>query len=219
VFQISDADKTRYGVSSKSGQLGSGMILARNILKADAGTHFVYVSDSIGGNGPWDFHAAIYDRSRPDNLYTQCQKWDLAFTALLEDLDATPGSVPGKTMLDETIIVATSEFGRTPRVNTGLGRDHYPGVFTSLLAGGGVKGGRIIGRTNEDGSNAIENGWKHKERPQIDNLAATIYSALGIDWKKSYEHTPSGRAYEYVQTAPIGSNDFIAADHIGDLLI
>jgi hypothetical protein len=217
VFQSTPEEKARYGSTSNYGQLGSGMLLAKNILKAKAGTRFVYISDSIGGNGPWDFHASIYDRSRADNIYTQCMKWDQAFTALLEDLAAAPGDTPGKSMLDETIIVSTGEFGRTPRINPGNGRDHYPKAFTALLAGGGVKGGRVIGKTNEDGSDCVEPGWKHKERPQIDNLAATIYSALGVDWRKKVENTPSGRAYEYVQSAPIGSNDFIAPDHIGEL--
>ena len=85
---------------------------------------------SIGGNGPWDFHAAIYDRTKPQNLYTKCLEWDQAFTALLQDLSAAPGHEPGKTMLDETIIVSTGEFGRTPNFNTGLGRDHYDKTFT-----------------------------------------------------------------------------------------
>jgi hypothetical protein len=219
VFQVTDEENERYGASSAFGQLGSGMLLARNLLKADAGVRFVYISDSIGGNGPWDFHAGIYDRTRPDNLYTQCQKWDKAFTALLQDLAVLPGHEAGKSLLDETIIISTSEFGRTPRVNPGNGRDHYPGVFTSLLAGGGIKGARIIGKTDELGSTAAETGWKHRERPQIDNLAATFYSALGIDWMKKVENTPSGRAYEYVQSAPIGSNDFIAPDYLEELFV
>ena len=122
-----------------------------------------------------------------------------AFTALLQDLTAAPGHEPGKTLLDETIIVSTGEFGRTPNFNTGLGRDHYDKTFTSLLAGGGIKGQRVIGRTNDDCSACIDNGWNHREQPQIDNLVATIYSALGIDWRKKIENTPSGSAYHYVQ--------------------
>ena len=202
VFQVSDAERDRYG----RGQLGDGLVLAKNLLKADAGTRFVYISESIGGNGPWDFHAAIYDRTKPQNLYTKCLEWDQAFTALLQDLAAAPGHEPGKTLLDETIIVSTGEFGRTPNFNTGLGRDHYDKTFTSLLVGGGIKGQRVIGKTNDDCSACIDNGWNHREQPQIDNLVATIYSALGIDWRKKIENTPSGRAYHYVQSAPIGSN-------------
>ncbi len=109
------------------------------------------------------------------------------------------GRERGKTLLDETIIVSTGEFGRTPNFNTGLGRDHYDKTFTSLLAGGGIKGQRVIGKTNDDCSACIDPGWNHREQPQIDNLVATIYSALGIDWRKKIENTPSGRAYHYVQ--------------------
>jgi hypothetical protein len=210
VFQIGDDERNRYGRN----QLGDGLVLAKNLLKADAGTRFVYISESIGGNGPWDFHAGIYDRARPQNIYTKCWEWDQAFTALLQDLASTPGRAPGKTLLDETIIVSTGEFGRTPTFNTGNGRDHYDKTFTSLLAGGGIKGQRVIGRTNDDCSACIETGWNHREQPQIDNLVATIYSALGIDWRKKVENTPSKRAYHYVQMAPIGSNTLVAQDHI-----
>jgi uncharacterized protein (DUF1501 family) len=193
-------------------------VLAKNLIKADAGTRFVYISESIGGNGPWDFHAGIYDRARAQNIYTKSLEWDQAFTALLQDLQATPGRERGKTLLDETIIVSTGEFGRTPNFNTGLGRDHYDKTFTSLMVGGGIKGQRVIGKTNDDCSACIDPGWNHREQPQIDNLVATIYSALGIDWRKKLENTPSGRAYYYVQTAPIGSNTLVAADHI-DLFV
>jgi uncharacterized protein (DUF1501 family) len=207
---VSDAERNRYGRN----QLGDGLVLAKNLLKADAGTRFVYISESIGGNGPWDFHASIYDRTKAQNIYTKSWEWDQAFTALLQDLAATPGRERGRTLLDETIIVSTGEFGRTPTFNTGLGRDHYDKTFTSLLAGGGIKGQRVIGRTNDDCSACVETGWDHREQPQIDNLVATIYSALGIDWRKKLENTPSGRAYYYVQSAPIGSNTLIAQDHI-----
>jgi len=210
IFNVSDVERDRYG----RGQLGDGLVLAKNLLKADAGTRFVYISESIGGNGPWDFHAGIYDRTKPQNLYTKSLEWDQAFTALLQDLAAAPGHEPGKSLLDETIIVSTGEFGRTPNFNTGLGRDHYDKTFTSLLAGGGIRGQQVIGRTNHDCSECVDNGWNHREQPQIDNLVATIYSALGIDWRKTVENTPSGRAYHYVQTAPIGSNTLVAPDHI-----
>jgi hypothetical protein len=210
VFQVNDAERDRYGRN----QLGDGLVLAKNLLKADAGTRFVYISESIGGNGPWDFHAGIYDRARAQNIYTKSLEWDQAFTALLQDLQATPGRERGKTLLDETIIVSTGEFGRTPNFNTGMGRDHYDKTFTSLMVGGGITGQRVIGKTNEDCSECTDPGWNHREQPQIDNLVATIYSALGIDWRKKLENTPSGRAYHYVQFAPIGSNTLVAQDHI-----
>jgi len=88
-----------------------------------------------------------------------------------------------------------------------------------LFAGGGVKGGRIIGKTDEQGGYCVEPGWKHKPQPCQDNVVATIYSALGIDWRKTITNTPSGRAYHYVETAPVGAAEFINNDHIEELFI
>ena len=87
-------------------------------------------------------------------------------------------------MLDETLIVAQSEFGRTPGMNPVAGRDHYKGAYTGLYAGGGVAGGRVLGKTDADGSTCLDTGWRHKRQPFMDNTVATIYSALGIDWKQ-----------------------------------
>jgi uncharacterized protein (DUF1501 family) len=148
-----------------------------------------------------------------------CERFDRGFASLIKDLSSLPGRAPGKTLLDETIIVATSEFGRTPAINAVAGRDHYRQVYTTLFAGGGVKGGRVIGKTNEDGSAVVETGWKHRVQPYMDNCVASIYSALGIDWLKVIENTPSGRSYEYVQTAPIGGSEFISDDEIAELFV
>jgi uncharacterized protein (DUF1501 family) len=211
VFDVSAEEKQRYGAKA----FGLGCLLARNLFKADAGTRFVYISDSTG----YDHHSYIYDHTKPNNIYAAANTWDQGMTALLEDLAAAPGKAPGKTMLDETLIVSTSEFGRMPYVNNVAGRDHYNQTFTSFLAGGGVKGGRILGKTNEDCSKVLDNGWKHSEQPVLDNLVATIYSALGIDWLKTIDDTPSRRAYHYVQSAPIGSSEFIATDPFEDLFV
>jgi hypothetical protein len=102
-------------------------------------------------------------------------------------------------------------------MNSAAGRDHYNKTFTSMLAGGGVQGGRILGRTNADCSECLETGWRHKDQPAFDNLVSTFYSALGIDWTKKIEKTPSGRSYEYVQTAPLGESNFIPNDPINEL--
>ncbi len=204
VFNVTEQEKQRYG----SRPFGLGCILAKNLLGADAGTRFIYISDSIG----WDHHSFIFDRTKPSNHYVTSNNWDQGFTALLEDLASMPGHEPGKTLLDETLIVSTSEFGRMPYMNNVQGRDHYNEAFTCLVAGGGVKGGRIMGKTNEDGSKVIDNGWADSRQPVLDNVVATFYSALGIDWMKRVEKTPSGRPYLYVQDAPIGSSEFISTD-------
>jgi hypothetical protein len=213
VFNISDEDKRRYGL----GIVGQNFLLARNVLKADAGTRFVYISET--DNFGWDYHSSIYDKTRPTNLYVSADRFDKAFPALLEDLAASPGQAPGKSLLDETLVVASSEFGRTTYVNNAAGRDHYDQVFTSGLIGGGVKGQRILGKTDELAGKCIETGWGSNKQPVIDNLVATIYSVLGIDWRKKVENTPSGRPYEYVQLAPIGSSEMINPNPIEDLFV
>jgi uncharacterized protein (DUF1501 family) len=165
----------------------------------------------------WDQHAKIFDRSQRLNHYVNAVRWDKGFASLLADLSATPGTQAGKTMLDETLVVSTSEFGRTPDINPVLGRHHWRFSYTSLLAGGGVKGGRVLGKSDAQGAYNVETGWKHKEQPFMDNIVATMYSALGIDWLKRVTNTPSGRDYDYVQSAPIGGAEFIATDAIDEL--
>ena len=98
-------------------------------------------------------------------------------------------------MLDETLVVVMGEFGRTPRINSAGGRDHWPNVFSVALAGGGVRGGQVIG-----GSDAL--GEYPKENPVTpSDLAATIYTLLGID--PAHElHTSDGRP---VRVAPDGA--------------
>ena len=209
LFQASATDRERYGED----EFGLGCILARNLIEADAGTRFIYIYDG----DKWDHHAGIFDRSRRWNHYTTCPRLDRGFTSLLDDLEARPGSEPGRTLLDETLIVVASEFGRTPEMNPVLGRDHYRFAYTTMFAGGGVAGGRVLGRTNEDGSEVVDPGWKHPGQPFMDNTVATIYSALGIDWRKAVHNTPSGREYLYVDTISLGGSEMMFDDEIGDL--
>ena len=210
LFQTPETRRREYGT-----ELGINCMLARDILAADAGCRFIYVSD----NTNWDSHAYIFDHSRAVSHYTQCLSFDKAYTRLLKDLESTPGHEKGKTLLDETMVVVTSEFGRVPFMNNVAGRDHYDQTFTSIFAGGGVKPGKIVGRTDADGSKCLETGWAHREQPHLDNIVATMYSALGIAWDKMIPNTPSGRGYYYVQTAPLGGSEFISDDAIDPLFV
>ncbi len=89
-------------------------------------------------------------------------------------------------MLDDVTVIAWGEFGRTPRINKNAGRDHWPQVSCALLAGGGMKTGQVIGSTTDDG------GYP-KDRPvHFQEVFATMYHCLGIDWNKEY-HTRDGR--------------------------
>jgi hypothetical protein len=90
--------------------------------------------------------------------------------------------------------------------------------YLSLFAGGGVKGGRILGATDKDGEHMVDTGWKYKKmQPKTENVYATIYSALGIDWKKELTETPSRRAYRYVDV--LGATEFVIDDEIADLFV
>lgn len=209
VFTASDSDKQRYG----SDEFGLGCILARNLIQADAGTKFIYIYDG----DRWDHHSGIFDRKAEWNHYRTCTRLDQGLVSLMTDLAAQPGHEPGKTLLDETLIVAQSEFGRTPGMNPVAGRDHYKGAYAGLYAGGGVIGGRVLGRTDADGATCLDPGWKHKTQPYMDNTVATIYSALGIDWRKAVRNTPSGREYLYVDRVNLGGAAMMEDDEIADL--
>jgi hypothetical protein len=128
--------------------------------------HFSTVFDSPS----WDCHA---DYSGPlscslaDYRDTVAPSFDAAFTQLVTDLD-------DRGLLERTLVVATGEFGRTPKFNCNGGRDHWPGVWTTIFAGGGVKGGQVIGS-----SDAIAS--EPKDRPvHASDIPATIFHALGI---------------------------------------
>lgn len=207
VFKSEPDERKRYGEDL----YGLGLLFARNLIAADAGTRFIYVYDG----DRWDHHSYIFDHSKANNHYVTCNRWDKGMSALFDDLLKMPGKEPGKTLFDETLIVCTSEFGRTPTVNAVAGRDHHRLTYTTFFAGGGVKGGRIVGKTDEYCRECVDTGWNHKEQPKMDNTVATIYSALGIDWRKVITNTPSTRAYEYTQSAPLSGGEFISDDEIG----
>lgn len=207
-FQVGDEDRARYGKTP----VGLSCALARNLLMQDAGTRYIHIC-----HPGWDHHVKIWDREASSNHYKLIEEFDPAFSALLEDLAATPSKVtPGTSLLDETLVVAASEFGRTPGdLNHMKGRDHYNPCFPAMFAGAGVKGGLVLGRTNSDGSKCEETGWNKKEQPRIENIVATMYSALGIDWGKEVHNLPSGRTYKYVD--PLGANGFIPTDEIATI--
>jgi hypothetical protein len=228
ILALTEEEKIRYGVpQDKAGcKIGLAMLLARNLLAADTGTRFLWVSNAgNGGNGVFDNHVNLYGRGsnmprgEVMSIYDSAPRFDRAFSSLVEDLSTMPGRAPGKTLLDETMVLMLHEFGRTPEMNPARGRDHAGKAFTNLFLGGGVKPGRIIGKTDELGEKIIDIGWKYKEQPMMDHVTSTIYSALGIDYSKTIVDTPSGRAYEYQQTAPLGGPAFIPRAEIEELFV
>jgi hypothetical protein len=138
------------------GDFAAGCLMARRLV--EQGVTFVEVVSS-----GWDTHFDGFNRGR--ELTTQI---DQPTAMLITDLKS-------RGMLDKTLVVWLGEFGRTPRVNPRAGRDHYPRAFNAVLAGGGVRGGQVIGETNDAGTEVIE-------RPvAVTDLFRSIYHGLGID--------------------------------------
>ena len=141
----------------------------------------------------------IYGAQNPNgnNLFTLAPDFDNGIGALLADLDSNG-------MLQNTLVVMAGEFGRTVGPVTGAGgRDHFNQQFVAF-AGAGVKGGRPLGSTNADGSDVVDFGWKYNRYVRPEDVEATIYSAMGIDWTKQLD-TPFGRTFEYVPSASSGA--------------
>ncbi|MCP4887580.1 MAG: DUF1501 domain-containing protein [Planctomycetaceae bacterium] len=160
--------RDRYGRTT----YGQSCLLARRLVESGVKFVTVYFSNSIGGrridSGGWDTHG--FDDTR---MYKIVDKYHLPITdqtlpTLLNDLEQ-------RGLLDETLVVWMGEFGRTPDINKNSSRDHWPQCYTALLAGGGVKGGYVYGKSDTHARFPIENPVKPED------LAATIYYLLGID--------------------------------------
>jgi uncharacterized protein (DUF1501 family) len=147
-----DQVRDRYGRH----EMGQRLLLARRLV--EAGVRFVAVP-----SGGWDHHRGI-----ADGLRRQMPAVDQALAALLTDLDE-------RGLLDATMVILSTEFGRTPRINRDEGRDHWPRAFSVLAAGGGLKRGLVHGATDPTGSEPIEAPVSPAD------LAATMFSQLGID--------------------------------------
>jgi len=195
LFSFTTDDHTKYGASD----FGDSLIVARNLVAARKGTRFVQAT--FGG---WDHHSDIYDKTAASSLYTQSAIFDPAFGALLTDLAAMPGSVSGKTMLDETLVVVVAEFGRTTgALNNQGGRDHFLRMST-VWAGAGIRGGRAIGVTDDVANTVVDFGWSGNRDIRPEDVTSTIYSALGIDYTIERHDDPLNRGFEYVPLAKDG---------------
>jgi len=202
VFKFSTADANRYGFNNAQNAFGNSCRTAFQLLKANLGTRYIQIS--IGG---WDNHTNIYQANA--GIYPSARQFDKGLGELLNDLAATPG-VNGGSLLDETLVVWMGEFGRTVRtgtgtagLNSGAGRDHFFQHFVGF-AGGGVSGGRAIGETTSDGFAVVSPGWSQNRPVANEDIAATIYSALGIDYTKTLRDDPYQRGFEYVPFAAQG---------------
>jgi uncharacterized protein (DUF1501 family) len=170
-FDLSEepaALRDRYGRTT----YGQSCLLARRLVEAGARFINVYFAASIGGQdtvkGGWDTHGFNGKAMYPILKDYLIPVTDQAVPTLLEDLDT-------RGLLDETLVVWTGEFGRSPRINANAGRDHWPQCYTALLAGGGVRRGAIYGSSDKSGA------YPANDAVRPDDLAATMFHLLGID--------------------------------------
>ena len=140
----------------------------------------------VANGMPWDshvFHNEIYQMVIPD--------LDNILFQLVTDLE-------DRGMLEDTLVVAMGEFGRTPGINAARGRDHYPQAWSLMMTGCGIKQGVIVGETDKDGYEVISKPYNER------NLFATIFTALGLDPHKQYD-LPGLPTFHFVEkkSAPI----------------
>jgi uncharacterized protein (DUF1501 family) len=168
--QESESTRAAYGKN----KFGQGCLMARRLI--EQGTKVVEVQ--LNG---WDTHKDNFTRTT--NLTGQL---DLGFSALLKDLSE-------RDLLQKTLVVCMSEFGRTPRINENEGRDHYAKAWSMAMAGGMIRGGQVIGATSPDGLRVVE-------RPlNAQDLMASIAHATGIDGKRT-NYTKGGRPIQVIDT-------------------
>ena len=177
-FRIGDepaAVRDRYGRTP----FGQSCLLARRLI--EAGVSFVTLNDRGPGPLGWDTHQANF----PTIKDTLAPPLDRGASALLADLEE-------RGLLDQTLVVLMGEFGRTPKINPNAGRDHHSRANSIVMAGAGMPGGLVVGRTDARGESPAD-------RPVTPaDLAATLYTALGIDPNHQFE-TPDGRPVRLVE--------------------
>jgi hypothetical protein len=142
---------------------GQGCLLARRLVERGVAFVEVSLSESLAGAATWDTHAQNFAAVRGLSAVL-----DPAWATLMEDLEE-------RGLLDTTTIVWMGEFGRTPRINNANGRDHFPNAWSTVLAGGGIRGGQVVGRTSRDGTTVEE------RKVSVPDFLATVCLALGID--------------------------------------
>ncbi len=162
--QESDGTRKRYGWN----RFGQSCLMAKRLV--EAGVRFVTVNmfETVFDEITWDIHGS--SPFSPIDCYSNLvgPMFDNGFTSLVEDLSRTG-------LLDNTMIVATGEFGRTPKINPAGGRDHWPACWPVVMAGGGIQGGRVVGESDDIGG-------APKSRPTTPaEVTATVYHGLGID--------------------------------------
>ena len=169
---------------------GCFCLRARQLVEAGTRVVVVNMYGPVHDATSWDCHGSRGFASLDDYARDVLPGFDRAYSALIDDLDRL-----GR--LDSTLVVATGEFGRNPRLNAEGGRDHWPGVWTALLAGGGVRGGRVIGRSDRLGREPADRPVRPEE------LLATIYACLGLAPDAPLDPCARGSIDRRVDASPI----------------
>lgn len=174
--------RERYGLN----RFGQCCLLARRLI--EAGVRFVTINTflTVFNEVTWDIHGTLPFTSIEGMKNIVAPMYDRAYSALIEDLHQ-------RGLLDNTLVCNLAEFGRTPRVNPAGGRDHWPQVWTVYFAGGGVKGGRVVGRSDPIG------GYPAERPVSPPEVVATIFHSLGFDLETLLPG-PAGRPFPLVDT-------------------
>ncbi len=182
------AVRERYGMN----RFGQCCLLARRLV--EAGVRFVTINTflTVFNEVTWDIHGTAPFTSIEGMKNIIAPMYDTAYSALIEDLDQ-------RGLLGDTLVANVSEFGRTPRVNPAGGRDHWPQCWTTYYAGGGVQGGRVVGKSDPTG------GYPAERPVGPSEVVATMFHSLGLDIE-SHLPGPAGRPFPLVDfgTKPIG---------------
>ena len=191
------AMRERYGMN----RFGQCCLLARRLV--EAGVRFVTINTflTVFDEITWDIHGTKPFTSIEGMKNIVAPMYDQAYSALIEDLDQ-------RGMLDATLVCNLAEFGRTPRVNPAGGRDHWPQCLTCYFAGGGVKGGRVVGSSDPIGAVPAERPVEPAE------VVATIFHSLGLDLETNAARArPAGRSRWSIRAIAKSTNCFRSRAH------
>ncbi|WP_165245111.1 DUF1501 domain-containing protein [Paludisphaera soli] len=163
-----DAELPRIREAYGPTRFGRSCLLARRLVEAGTRVVTVNMYDAVFDRVTWDCHGSRPFSTLDDYRREVLPTFDRAISALLDDLE-------GRGMLETTLVAAVGEFGRTPRINVSGGRDHWPGVWSAALAGGGVRGGRVVGASDGHAAAPVDRPVSPRE------WVATMQHALGLD--------------------------------------
>ncbi len=171
----SDATRDRYG----RGSFGQGCLLAQRLVEAGVPFVEVMMGDGVG----WDTHRDNFTRTR-----VLSQEVDAGMSELIEDLHQ-------RGRLDSTLVIWMGEFGRSPQITTGAGRNHWSRAWSSVLVGGGIRGGQVVGRTDRDAAAVVD-------RPiRVNDFLGTVCRVLGIDYTRETRAPGVDRPISIVDTS------------------